>query len=306
MYVNHGKYGYTPSWSIEWDYRKDLLLSEIQDLEADVACLQEVTTIHYETVFQPFMKTNGNYEGLFYPKSRSKTMDEDQRQLVDGCAIFYKASRYKRINHMFVEFTQKALERPDFKESKDTYNRLMLKDNIAIFVLLEDMHTKKRLVVTNVHVHWNEAFSDVKLVQIGIMMDELLHFIQRSGHAALPIVMCGDYNARPGTGIHQFLLQGALNAGHPEFLGHVYGRYTSECIRHNFKLKSSYGYIGELDYTNYTIGFKGVLDYIFYSSNLLEPLAVLGPLDRDYMATQVSLPTPHFPSDHIPLVTELR
>ncbi|ORX58307.1 hypothetical protein DM01DRAFT_1333959 [Hesseltinella vesiculosa] len=306
MYMSPERYGYTPSWCLEWEYRKDLLLSELQEFDADIVCLQEVATNTYTNDFLPFMQNNGHYEGLFYPKSRSKTMDEDQRQLVDGCAVFYKTSRYKLVNHMLVEFNQKALERPEFKECKDTYNRLMLKDNIALFLLLEDKQTKKHLVVTNVHLHWNTAFSDVKLMQIGIMMDELVHFIQRSGYGTLPVVLCGDYNAMPGQGIHEYLLKGSLRGSHPEFLNRDYGSYTSIGIKHPFKLKSSYGHLDELDYTNYTVGFKGVLDYIFYTPHRLEPVSLLGPLDRAYMAKQVALPNPHIPSDHIPLLTEFR
>ncbi len=51
--------------------------------------LQEVETEQYRTLFQPELQSLG-YEGIFSPKSRAKTMNEEDRKYVDGCAIFWK------------------------------------------------------------------------------------------------------------------------------------------------------------------------------------------------------------------------
>jgi len=34
------------------------------------------------------------YTGVFYPKSRSKTMNEEEKKYVDGCAIFWKKDKF--------------------------------------------------------------------------------------------------------------------------------------------------------------------------------------------------------------------
>ena len=39
-YATPGTYGYTPSWALNWDYRKELILRELLDYRADVICLQ--------------------------------------------------------------------------------------------------------------------------------------------------------------------------------------------------------------------------------------------------------------------------
>jgi CCR4-NOT transcription complex subunit 6 len=39
-YATPQSYGYTPSWALGWDYRKDLLLQEILNYNADIVCLQ--------------------------------------------------------------------------------------------------------------------------------------------------------------------------------------------------------------------------------------------------------------------------
>jgi CCR4-NOT transcription complex subunit 6 len=64
-------------------------------------------------------------------------------------------------------------------------------------------------------------------------------------------------------------------------------------------------YNGELPYTNYTADFKGIIDYIFYSTDGLAPVKVLGPIPDDVMDTFDGCPNPHFPSDHLPLFAEM-
>lgn len=85
-------YGYTPSWALTWDYRKELILTEIMNYDADILCLQEVDIAQYEDYFLQHL-TAQDYEGVYWPKSKANTMEESQRRLVDGCAIFYKASK---------------------------------------------------------------------------------------------------------------------------------------------------------------------------------------------------------------------
>ena len=39
-YATPQSYAYTPSWALSWDYRKDLLLQDILNYNADIVCLQ--------------------------------------------------------------------------------------------------------------------------------------------------------------------------------------------------------------------------------------------------------------------------
>jgi CCR4-NOT transcription complex subunit 6 len=47
----------------------------------------------YEDYFREHFMRMGDYESIFHPKTRAKTMSEKERRCVDGCAIFYKATR---------------------------------------------------------------------------------------------------------------------------------------------------------------------------------------------------------------------
>lgn len=63
-------------------------------------------------------------------------------------------------------------------------------------------------------------------------------------------------------------------------------------MSHPFQLRSAYS--NELPYTNYTYDFTGNIDYIWYPSRHIRPVAVLGPVDPVSTAfTDVSLTYDH-------------
>lgn len=225
--------------------------------------------------------------------------------------VFKLVYRYNLIEHHLLEYNQKVLQRADFKQCDDIYNRVMTKDNIAVMTILENKETLSRTLVVNSHVHWNPQFSDVKLVQVGMMMEEVERFgIKHLTPPAtsplgptygninsLPIIICGDFNSLPNSGVYEFLSKGFIPHNHPEFGNHLYGTYTSEGLKHELALKSAYSQVGELDITNYTSKFKGTLDYIWHSNNTLDVISLLGGIDQDYLDKTVGFPNPHFPSE---------
>ncbi len=52
--------------------------------------------------------------------------------------------------------------------------------------------------------------------------------------------------------------------------------------------------------------FKGIIDYVFFSSQLMRVLGVLGPLDPEWLQTNKIVGCPHInvPSDHFSLLAE--
>ena len=91
-YATRQLYGYCPNWALSWDYRRTAIMQEIKNFDADIIALQEVETEQFFHYFQPQLQVAG-YEGIFSPKSRAKTMTENERRHVDGCAIFYKTEK---------------------------------------------------------------------------------------------------------------------------------------------------------------------------------------------------------------------
>lgn len=275
----------------------------------------------FNSFFLPQLKELAGYNGVFWPKSRAKTMPEPEKKTVDGCATFFKSRRFNLVEKHLIEFNQILSQKPEFRKFEDVYNRVMLKDNIVVITLLEDKETNFYLIVANVHLHWDPAFKDVKLVQTGMLMEEIQRisnvylslplrpqfskYIQNN-NTRFPIILCGDFNSEPDSGVYEFLSKGKISADHEDYLGHNYGPYTSEDLTHKFQLRSAYEDITDLEYTNYTPGFKGILDYIWYTSNTIKVTGNLEGVDKNYMKKCVGFPDFHFPSDHIPLVSQIK
>ena len=71
------------------------MLSEIKIIRVTFSVeflLQEIETEQFVNFFRPELQQHG-YDGIFSPKSRARTMTEEDRKYVDGCAIFYRTSK---------------------------------------------------------------------------------------------------------------------------------------------------------------------------------------------------------------------
>lgn len=169
-----------------------------------------------------------------------------------------------------VEFNQVALQRPDMRKSDDMFNRVMSKDNIAVVCLFENSTSGTRLIVANGHLTWDPLFRDVKLVQAAMLMEEIEkiagHFakypppllgVERvpgpsySDATKIPLIVCGDFNSIPDSGVYEFLSSGSAPKDHEDFMDHVYGSYTTDGLSHSLNLKSAYSTVGEIKMTNF-------------------------------------------------------
>lgn len=319
-YATATMYGYTPSWALGWSYRSELLKGEVFTYNTDVVCLQEVDGESYKDFWTPNMASKG-YEGFHWPKTRARTMAENEAKKVDGCALFYKTSVFKLVERQCLEYNSLALRKDDLKKGADIYNRVMNKMEIAAVAVFEVVNNPGQLVViVNTHIHWDPAFKDVKLVQVGLLLEEMERILGKYASSttpegqkypkyndvkSIPLVICGDFNSQTDSGVYQLFTQGKIPAKHPDMDGHVYGKFSEEGMSHKFSLKSAYADVGELPFTNFTPNFVEAIDYFFYSSQSFNVQGLLGPIDKDYAKHYVGFPNPHHPSDHIPIVCKL-
>lgn len=91
-YVTQAQYGYTSASALAWEHRRDVILEELRARDADILCLQEIDNESFDNFFRPSLAHN-DYKGVFWPKSRARTMAEKEARLVDGCATFFKTSK---------------------------------------------------------------------------------------------------------------------------------------------------------------------------------------------------------------------
>lgn len=250
--------------------------------------------------------------------------------------------RYILLDKQLIDFANTAINRPDMKGEHDIFNRVMPRDDIGVVAFLENRATGSRFIVGNVHVFWNPAFTDVKLVQVAILMEGISKFANKwakfpackdkvvyrftngdsedgkeldptqepgpsmeySDGSQIPVLLCGDFNSLPDSGVYDLITQGTVSNTHADLGTRKYGNFTRDGISHPFSLKSSYSAIGELAFTNYVPHFRGVLDYIWYSTNTLQVVGLLGDIDKDYLQRVPGFPNYHFPSDHVALYAQ--
>uniref|UniRef100_A0A0K0DBA4 Endo/exonuclease/phosphatase domain-containing protein n=1 Tax=Angiostrongylus cantonensis TaxID=6313 RepID=A0A0K0DBA4_ANGCA len=74
---------------------------------------------------------------------------------------------------------------------------------------------------------------------------------------------------------------------------------------HSLRLDSAVE-LSNIPFTNYTLDFKGMIDYIFSTPQSLARLGFLGAFDSSWVAQNkiIGFPHPHVPSDHIPIMAQ--
>ena len=314
------QYGYCPEWALAWDHRKGLILKEILKYDPDLVCLQEVEGQQFHYFFLPELRNMG-YDGLYRPKARARTMPSPESMTVDGCAIFFKSSKFSLIEERVLEFSTLITTRPDVQQAPDLLNRVMPNDNIAVVAKLQHLGNPRRsLLLANVHLTWHPDMADVRLIQTAMLCDELrgLAFPTVPAGATItdntpqlfPVLLCGDLNALPDSGAHALLQHGHINAElHPELTGRQYGNaYTAARLTQAFKLTSAHIAVADAEpaFTNHTTRFTDTLDYIFVDKSGFDTVAALGTVSPQDLEWRVGFPDQHFPSDHVPQVARLR
>ncbi|EMD00095.1 hypothetical protein BAUCODRAFT_63084 [Baudoinia panamericana UAMH 10762] len=336
-------YGYTPSAALAWDHRRGVILDELTHRKADILTLQEVDTESYNEYFRPNLATE-DYKGMFWAKGRAQTMGDKEAKTVDGCAIFYKNSKYILLDKQVINYSQEAIRRPDMRGDADVFNRVMPRDHIAVVAFLENRMTGSRLIVVDTHLAWEGWFADVKVVQVAILLERLANLAKTyaawppckdkelfryanddsleptpdpaiprptpapSMHyddaTQIPMLVCGDFNSTADSGVHDLITLGSLSNSHTDLGTQKYGDFTRNGMTHPFSLKSAYASIAHWPFTNYTSEFREVIDYIWYSTNTLQVTSLLGEVDPEYMRKVPGFPNWHFPSDHLALMAE--
>ncbi|KAK0398027.1 hypothetical protein QR680_002394 [Steinernema hermaphroditum] len=323
-YATENAFGYCPSWSLDWNYRKSIILKDIIRFEPDIIALQEVETEQFSVYFCPKLEEYG-YSGVFAQKTRAKTMDVQESNRVDGCALFWRKSKFIYEDHKVVEFASLAIKNSNGNEHM--LNRVMPKDNVAIACVLQmkgdNMNPKGQhapevaytpMVICNTHMHWDPTYCDVKLIQSMILtkaVTDIVHNVARLFQQSveeIPLIICGDFNSLPDSGVYEYFTNGFVTRAHHELKGFNDEKVMSTINNviddtfcgHGLSLESAID-VNHIPYTNNT---QGVIDYIFGTSHSLLRLGFLGPIDQDWVYHNkiIGFPHAHIPSDHLPIM----
>ena len=342
-YATRTQYKHTPARALQWEYRRDLVFEEIKELNADIVCLQEIDQENFNEFFRKELAILG-FKGFIWQKSRARTMIEREAKLVDGCAIFYRASKYILLDKQLIGFANTAINRPDMKGEHDIFNRVMPRDNIAVVGFFENRMTGSRMIVANAHLHWDVKEEDVKIVQAAILMEQVAEYADKwadfppcldkspsrfadmeldidtespefnvepapsqkyANGTQLPLIVAGDFNSLKSSAIYELLSKGFIKKDTAEFTGRSYGKYTRDGISHPFNLRNAYAGEPE-DYIAITNYTPDFQGCIEYifHSPSLRRRKLLGNVDFEHLRKIPGFPSYHFPSDHLTLFAE--
>ncbi|XP_058470229.1 protein angel homolog 2 isoform X2 [Solea solea] len=176
---------------LPWEHRLPNLLSEIQQHDADILCLQEVQEGHYENQIKPALQTLG-YQCEYKKRTGSKP---------DGCAVVFKSSRLSLVSANPVEFFRCG-------------DALLDRDNVGLVLLLRPngaAPSTASICVANTHLLYNPRRGDVKLAQLAVLLAEVGRLSRRPDGSTDPVLLCGDFNSTPWSPLYCFLTTGFLD-----------------------------------------------------------------------------------------------
>ncbi|XP_043722331.1 carbon catabolite repressor protein 4 homolog 1-like [Telopea speciosissima] len=311
---------YSESWAILWEYRRHNLLREIIEYQADILCLQEVQSDHFENFFEPELVKCG-YSVLY--REKTNKMYTGCGLAIDGCATFFHRGRFKEIKRYELEYAKVAssvVSTLNIEKKNDAQIRLA-KDNVALVVILEKINTDSdtshpRLCVANTHIHAQALHSDVKLWQVATLINGL----EKIGKSDIPVILCGDLNSLPGSAPYNLLVMGKVDSDHQDMAEDPYGVFQHLVFKHSLHLMSAYASASgmfleqqwrnidpkthEPTFTHFSPQFRGTLDYIFYTADSLKVEGLLELLDLESVTKYTALPSPEWSSDHIALMAK--
>ena len=94
--VNRTVYPLCSSKAIQWKPRRDLLTQELKTLRADIFCLQEVDTPHWESHWRPLLESLG-YQAKFVAR---------KRHAEHGCAICWKNVKFRCVKYEEIHYNE--------------------------------------------------------------------------------------------------------------------------------------------------------------------------------------------------------
>jgi CCR4-NOT transcription complex subunit 6 len=162
-------------------------------------------------------------------------------------------------------------------------------------MMIIDGGCRDKIMVVNTHIHWDPEYSDVKLMQVQILLEKLEDAMvsvsnrsasERAGGGRgrplpnntilqatkeIPLLIAGDFNSIPESGVYKLMSERSVDGSHPDFQNFSYGKYTTQGMKHSLNLGSSYNdIVGEPSFTNYT----GTVKYYHYHDHL-RPLSLM-------------------------------
>jgi len=302
IYGSADRFYYLPQWALKWDYRKENIIKEIQDYNPDILCMQEVDHFDWMSSQLKSLGYYGEYAG--------------RTSHADGSCIFFKENKFRLLSSKKIDFNQLKLLK--FRDPMDQHR--YQKNNVGLIFLLEQIqkngsdsaqdsssdskqeYPNQQICVATAHLYWDPKLPDLKVKQSYVLLDEVQQFLNYNAKEGLgtPIIVSGDFNAMPNSGVYELYSTGKVPKTHSDFVNYP----PDQDLTHPFQLKSAYSYLKE-PVSNITPWFKEAIDYIWFSNISMDVHSILLPLTNEEMGGVIGLPSSSWSSDHVSLVCDL-
>jgi len=161
-----GKHDYCGREFLEWGGRGSRIMEEILAYSADILCLQEVEKDMYTQHWEPMFQLCG-YEGVYFSRaSQQRQGATESVEVVEGCALLYRASKFICRDIMTRRFAD--LIPASAPSSKFMDKARSLNEGAAIAVLA-CRGCGTELVAASTHIHWDPKWPEIKAFQTSLL-----------------------------------------------------------------------------------------------------------------------------------------
>lgn len=323
-YLWESLYSYLPSDSTNWNKRFARLDQSFKDLSSisDIMCFQEMEYQIYVNHWKPLFDKL-NYSSVFQKKPKPAYWKKSPN-MMDGVSIFYNKDKFDLLNFEQVNFANHFKHSKIISQTTDTQSRLNMRNTVAVIAVLKHKFTGEVLFVSNTHLYWSPKHDDVKLMQTSLLTNLIKKSVERFYNLSSEevsdmirnkngpnIISVGDFNSNPSSMVYKFMSQGLIDKDTEPTFTQNYGPNVQGVLNNALgKFKSPYKDLyskGLFNKTTYTPKFKDIIDYIWFAdcNDNFKFTKVLGDIDSNYLKDYKGFPNAEFPSDHIPIVSQI-
>lgn len=318
-------HGYCDADHLSWERRREKMLEGFRRALPDLLLMQEVqgTTQPHKTDHFSDLKealSQDGYEVGSYARLTASNGVElgteqgskSKKKPHIGNAIFFRSSVWQRLSEGRIAFAQLLKERCSGNEPQCKH--YAEGKQVAAWARLLHVATQRTVVVVSVHIGANWRNPDTQVAQVEVMLKDLDRIVQEGDS----VVIGGDFNSMPSSGVYSLLHSGHLPADHEDCCPKD-DKVPKLCDRNGFisplSLSSAYAVscknepefttvCGASPGTPEASSFSGTLDYIWYSPQtlvLVPESALRMPTFEEASRENGGLPNSIIPSDHVPI-----
>lgn len=298
-------FNYCPQYAIDIDYRKQLMVKELVGYNADILCLQEVDFKVFDLDLIPFLGEQCSMHGIHNKKGTTP----------EGLSTFYRTDRFELIESYGLNIGETAKTHAACQElfEKLQYNPQLVtrftdrSTTLQVVLLRSKEFPEKYFVVANTHLYFHPDADHIRLLQIGFSMilveDFVKKFKEKFATSDISLLFCGDFNSVPECGIFKLMTEGSVPKTFIDWNSKKEEAVSGVDLKQSFNMLSA---CGTNIKTNFTVGFKECIDYIFYQSDKFTVTKVIEMPSEEDLEAHTAIPSVSFPSDHIAISAEFK